>query len=407
MLSLIGGQVLAAEKVGPLTMTALITVASGIVASLGIALVGTRQALSHIRGTNTFMKLWLGSALLLLLVSSLSTVFEPTWDGLQLTCSLWAAFITASFAYLHPTSEIFAVLIRLTVWIMLLATVLHGLMHLFLEFPGFDWRDRGEILVLTVALGPLATGKKLMGIAISVCFLIGVVLTDSRFSSLVAVVILSIWVYFFVREDGPVRALLASGFFTVLLVCGITFSQQLLGLRRSLPFSWLGNGNGNGLLPSGQFETAPVLESIGESSSPANSWSSGRAEVWVSLLSQEKNFFEWLVGQGTGTASQIGSSINPSFQHPHNEAIRFFVDLGVLGLIAFAGLGLFGLLVVWREFSPNNPKRCAALVSLGVAFFAHSLVSNPVTSVHFFLAFSFFFGGLLNRSVERYPQGDD
>src|SRR5690606_16252198 len=79
-------------------------------------------------------------------------------------------------------------------------------------------------------------------------------------------------------------------------------------------------------------------------------FSFGRTDAWEYLIEtglEEKP----LLGFGTGASRSYVKHANPAFEHPHNDYIRVFFDLGTTGLVAFLASYTFKLLVLWRRWT--------------------------------------------------------
>ncbi len=64
---------------------------------------------------------------------------------------------------------------------------------------------------------------------------------------------------------------------------------------------------------------------------------------------------------------------------PHNLALALWLETGLLGLLAFTGLFLYHLVIVWRKFLPEPQERAVAIASLAalIAIIVHGLFDTP------------------------------
>lgn len=127
----------------------------------------------------------------------------------------------------------------------------------------------------------------------------------------------------------------------------------------------------------------------------------GRWGAWVEFLGLLNSPSDWLLGIGTGGAMQFGTANLAFFSHPHNEYIRFLVDLGILGLL----LLLIGcLLVVWALLRQGGlataSAKAAFLVILALA--GMSITDGPLYSSFVVVPASLLIGlGLRSRWMQR------
>ncbi len=109
----------------------------------------------------------------------------------------------------------------------------------------------------------------------------------------------------------------------------------------------------------------------------------GRLELWSATLQMLRQ--HPLFGAGlSGFAERIGPFWNANhperFIDPHNIVLNFWVETGVLGLIAFAWILVRAFQVSWRGWhhadAPWRPIELGVLLAL-VAFVVHGLVDVP------------------------------
>jgi len=107
--------------------------------------------------------------------------------------------------------------------------------------------------------------------------------------------------------------------------------------------------------------------------------SNGRFSAWAEFIGLLKSPTDWIVGIGTGGAMEFGTANLPFFSHPHNEYIRYLVDLGIIGLLLLA-VGSIILLVTLlkdRGLQYAAPK-AGFLVMMALA--GMSLTDGPLYS---------------------------
>jgi len=109
----------------------------------------------------------------------------------------------------------------------------------------------------------------------------------------------------------------------------------------------------------------------------------GRLELWSATLQMLRQ--HPLFGAGiSGFAERIGPFWNANhperFIDPHNIVLNFWVETGVLGLIAFAWILVVAFQVTWRGWNHADaswrPIELGVLLAL-VAFLIHGLVDVP------------------------------
>jgi len=96
---------------------------------------------------------------------------------------------------------------------------------------------------------------------------------------------------------------------------------------------------------------------------------SGRLTAWARFLSLLTRPSEWIFGLGTGAAMEYGTAEVPYFSHPHNEYLRFLVDLGILGVVLLI-LGALLLIIhfarSWSRAEPVGKASLLVIISLGI-----------------------------------------
>jgi hypothetical protein len=100
---------------------------------------------------------------------------------------------------------------------------------------------------------------------------------------------------------------------------------------------------------------------------------SGRTTIW--LLTIEDALYKPFVGQGTGSAEVFIRGALPEIDQPHNEYLRIWHDLGVIGLFLML-IAWFGRLIhhfkMWSLFD-NTPERARPHMAAALATLAMTL----------------------------------
>ena len=127
--------------------------------------------------------------------------------------------------------------------------------------------------------------------------------------------------------------------------------------------------------------------------------------VWPSALESP------IFGNGTGTASVVISEVFPLLEHPHNDYLRVFHDLGVVGLVLFVGAWLYriyryGRLWLKREDSDPLAARfhmTALLSALGmsVVFITDNALLYVFVGIPVFIQFGLAEAAELQRHENR------
>jgi putative inorganic carbon (HCO3(-)) transporter len=109
----------------------------------------------------------------------------------------------------------------------------------------------------------------------------------------------------------------------------------------------------------------------------------GRLELWSATLQMLREHL--LFGAGlSGFAERVAPFWNPThperFIDPHNILLNFWVETGILGLIAFAWIMVVAFRVSWRAWRDSEtewrPIELGVMLAL-VAIVAHGLVDVP------------------------------
>ena len=194
---------------------------------------------------------------------------------------------------------------------------------------------RGRLL--TLGLGVLALGT--------------ILLSDSRTTSLVMVLLLM---------TAPGLRLPRSGrwlLFGILMVLAI-----LISLTPGFQERWFESGEGNlwDLVRVQGLDT------------------SGRAEVWPVVADSCRHF---VLGEGAGASDSFAFEAHSGFPEPHNEYLRVWCDGGLVGSVLFWGfVAWIGVgAVVGLRRSPRSWAHLAA-AQMAAALLYLSLTDNPLTT---------------------------
>jgi len=314
-------------------------------------------------------------------------VLRPNWEGAQAL----AAYLSFSLILLtarHLRENLLTPRAQMIVLFSLWACA-SLLISSFFSIEVLDWaffgRDRGEVLLISIAIVPLLTRSMPIGMATVACLSIATLLSDSRLATgLLPVLVPIVFTALSRHHSGKSRLIIAAGLGLLSFGAIATF-QRLLGLRESFPFL--------------SQEVATEITSIVDLTPPeVNAWSFGRTEVWGHLANEIKNLQDTIWGKGLGHSATIGRELNPSFHHPHNEYLRFLVDSGAIGFSLL--LALF--IQITRMYLSNirRSRTTAEIVGLSLVLVlsVNAFFSNPLLTPHFFVPLAFFLGWTLKES---------
>lgn len=320
---------------------------------------------------------------LLTLYSASWLVIRPNFEGAQSLAALLAfvfVFIAGTAISLSPRAEWWKVptIVALFAWPLFLTLSTYGSFDAGLTLLG---RDRGQVLVLAIAIIPLLTKKLFVAFPLLLVLSLATVLSDSRFAALTAVFIGGMITLAILWRFSKRMAAFAATTWAITFVALSHWIQVVMGLRRTYgiaPLDWVeGLQSANRVAPSG---------------SEINAFSFGRAEVWEGLIRSVDSTSGVFFGNGPGSAALLGREINPAFNHPHNEYLRMFVDTGIVGLLLLLTgcLGLLAMVFLKRQTLEVAPS--LSFISLWFALVAHSFFSNPLLTPHFLIPTAFFLG---------------
>jgi O-antigen ligase len=105
--------------------------------------------------------------------------------------------------------------------------------------------------------------------------------------------------------------------------------------------------------------------------------SEGRTEVWAVLWSEAQN--DPLIGHGPGAASALSVSLDPAFDHPHNDYLLVFYDFGVLGLVLLTWFSMRSVRLLRRARKRSRGLIPAvAALNAGLAVLIVMTTDNPL-----------------------------
>lgn len=182
-----------------------------------------------------------------------------------------------------------------------------------------------------------------------------------------------------------------------------TFLTAIIGL--GLLFYWLS-------LPSVQGRFFP--EGIGSFKFDISSLQSidtqGRRNLWA--LTWNNAIESPIFGGGTGSSGRLVNSIYPPLEHPHNDYLRVFHDLGIFGLFAFIFAWSYQIYHNWRYWIIIDKKRnylayyhLAALIAT-IAICISFLTDNTITYVFVLIPLNVIYGladSVNNNKGYQYP----
>jgi O-antigen ligase len=111
----------------------------------------------------------------------------------------------------------------------------------------------------------------------------------------------------------------------------------------------------------------------------------GRRNLWT--LTWNEALETPIIGKGSGSASQLILSAYPPLEHPHNDFLRVFHDLGFIGLLTFVFAWTVQILHNLKYWIIFDKKRnylayfhLAAMIAT-VAIFISFMTDNTLTYV--------------------------
>ncbi len=278
--------------------------------------------------------------ILLLLFSAARLAFKWRIEGAQnllaLTILVIGILALATETNSHKVKSFlsFYLYVSLAVSVVFVAFTVVGL-------QGFANRQYGMIMLVGLSIAVVwPTANRLLQVA-PFFLTFSIALSQSRTTALVAIILLAAHIFLILEGKGKQWS-------RVLVSMGVAAGVAVLAF---LSLSWLQAWLGRDL------EERALLET------------SGRFAAWGEFLTLLTKPTEWLFGLGTGAAMQYGTAYIPYFPHPHNEYLRFLVDLGILGLVLLL-LGAISLLIQlgrsWPQGEPVTKAALLVVISLGI-----------------------------------------
>lgn len=122
----------------------------------------------------------------------------------------------------------------------------------------------------------------------------------------------------------------------------------------------------------------------------------GRRNLWA--LTWNESFDNPIIGKGTGSSSQLILSTFPPLEHPHNDYLRVFHDLGIVGLFAFIFAWAYQILhnlKYWIIFDKQHNisayYHLAAMIAT-IAICISFLTDNTITYVFVLIPLNIIYG---------------
>ncbi len=110
---------------------------------------------------------------------------------------------------------------------------------------------------------------------------------------------------------------------------------------------------------------------------------SGRTAMWNTLLDTLGD--RWVFGKGIASSGDVIDLYFPNLGHPHNDFLRFYYDLGVVGLLMWLAFIALTVQLMWRKLrlsisqgSADYPLHLAALLAVA-AVSCSMFTDNPVS----------------------------
>lgn len=312
------------------------------------------------------------SAMRCLLPYTLFLVFASltmgwTWN-LQKGLATLAQFVVPAAAYLVAWRvpahfDIQAILSKVSLLVLVLAIVLVAAFTPVLGSPfGYRLGERPASMsaVVLFVVATLASKSWRYTLLIGAVTLTLAMSTGSRMSSAVVVLMLLTSPALGVRWSG--RVLL-----TALFIGLIVLVSQTDTFKQRFFFS----------------EDASLLDALTLSNTVNTS---GRRELWPIL--QEACSKTAVTGQGIGMASSLSSLLSDqAMPQPHNDYLRTYCEVGLLGSVPFWWLFIWAMFRSWRGASVSrNVGLHAAAGQLIIALLIFAITDNPIIYTAQFMA---------------------
>ena len=339
-------------KVGQFSLSvyATITAATLLVASSGLqiaaVLFASKISFSHNSPRDLFQRLRVLSPLILL------TFFAAIWllamwrlEGAQNLLAL-IILVFGIFAFsLQGSSRRQETVVCLFLWVSGVVSVVFVIFTVF-ELPGFANRQFAMIMLIPLSIAAVRKEKNWFDLVSPFLFSFAILLSQSRTAAVIAVILVAVHVFLSTRKTpkkfwGPFFAASAAITLMVLAFFGPRILESFIGIETGV-------------------EDRELLGT------------SGRLRAWTEFLSLLDHPFAWFIGIGTGGSMRYGAESIAFFPHPHNEYLRFLVDLGIVGLLLLIAGSLALLIVFGRDWKHDRPLTRAGFLLI----FALGLMST-------------------------------
>ena len=340
-----------------------------IPALLGNQSIGSRRAALRALGT-------MSPLVILSSYATLRLALEWRLEGAQNLLALYVLTLGPLVFWLSrswPTPE---QLLRMMSWVTGITAIVYIIFRLA-ELPGFADRQFAMVALVGLATSVGLTPRGFLEKLIPYIVLIGITASGSRTASVIALVLFS--------------------------TLALRYAGSALG-KVLYVFALLGVGVGVAALSfvilgfiSERVEESGVSGTVAEVILNSN----GRFGAWAEFLNLLTSPSDWFFGRGTGAAMEFGTANLAFFSHPHNEYIRYLVDLGIVGLLLLAAGCISMLIVLLKDqgFSKDAP-RAATLVIIALA--GMSLTDGPLYSSFVIIPAALVVGAGL-RSTPEHP----
>lgn len=336
-------------SVGPYSLSVYATIGAAALSLVGVAasvmstfLVG-RQARekpgSRALGPR-FAALW--PLLALLLYATAWLVWEWRLEGAQNLLAL--IILTAGIlSFSFESSGVRSDKVLVAFIYVGLAVSAAFIVFAFLGLGGFANRQFAMIMLIPLSIAVVWPAKNWLIRISPFVFSFAILFSQSRTASFIAVILLSLHVWLSTKKPPK----LIWGSVAAIATAAIVGTVAFFGPALAENFGWVETG----------VEDRELLGT------------SGRLTAWVKFLALLDSPAKWAFGIGTGGAMQYGAAEVMWFAHPHNEYLRYLVDVGIIGLLLLL-LGAALLLVTFgKEWKTQEPKTRASfllIVALGL-----------------------------------------
>lgn len=219
-------------------------------------------------------------------------------------------------------------------------------------------------VVLAIILLGLSSLPRPVELTIVIIGLVLVLVTYSRMAFFVGLLVIAIRVVFSHLRLIPKLAL------------GLLSLPALLFVS----FAWFANRGGDPWRSDEISFSMDASETAAVISVPVNS--TGRNLFWPAVL--DSAIQNPVFGSGLGSSSDLIERVFPTIEHPHNDYLKVFHDLGAVGLLLFFVVLLYPILIVAKStrWFTNRPRRHEVVaVQLSVFMMSMSLTDNLLSYI--------------------------